>query len=349
MIHLPRLLAVSAAGLGAVVLAFASRAESPVDSPGAVRMAGENLAVIRTGAIYPEGIEYNPVTGKFLLGAFREGGVYEIDQDGGYRPLVTDERLVTVLGIRVDVRRNRLLVATSDLGVSKHRSIEGPTKFAALGIYNLATGAPLKFVNLGSLRPASESHLANDLAIDNDGNAYITDSLAPVIYRVDVDGNASVLVENKAMFSGDGVNLNGIVFHPGGYLIVVKKSDGSLFKVPLQNPAQLSIIQAPQKFVAGDGLVLVDPNKLIVIANRVGASVTNTAFALSSADDWTLARIVGEFRFPSDDYPTTGAVKDSKIFVSAGGVNRLLADFAAEKATGFSRKAVLQQVGVVGR
>jgi sugar lactone lactonase YvrE len=311
-------------------------------------MAGENLATIRTGAIYPEGIEYNPATGKFLLGAFREGGVYEMDQDGSYKPLVTDDRLVTVLGIRVDVRRNRLLVATSDLGVSTHRSMEGPTKFAALGIYNLSTGAPLKFVNLGSLRPAGESHLANDLAIDNDGNAYVTDSLAPVIYRVDVDGNASVLVEDKVLFGGEGVNLNGIVFHPGGYLIVVKKSDGSLFKVPLQNPSQLSAIQAPQKFVAGDGLVLVDPDNLIVIANRVGTAVSNKAFALSSADDWNSAKVGGEFKFPGDDYPTTGAVKDGKIFVSVGSVNRLLADFAAEKAAGFSRKAVLQQVGAIG-
>ena len=349
MIDISRFLAVSAAGLGATVLAFVAHAEGVAQPAGAVRMAGEGMAAIRTGAIYPEGIEYNPATGKFLLGAFRDGGVYEVDAEGGYKPLVTDERLVTVLGIRVDVKRNRLLVATSDLGVSTHRSMEGPTKFAALGIYSLSTGAPLKFVNLGNLRPAAESHLANDLAIDNDGNAYVTDSLAPVIYRVDVDGNASVLVENKALFSGEGVNLNGIVFHPGGYLIVVKKSDGSLFKVPLQDPTRISTIQAPRKFVAGDGLVLVDSYNLIVIANRVGAAVTNTAFALSSTDDWNSARIGGEFRFPAEDYPTTGAVKDDKIFVSTGGVNRLLTDLAAEKAAGFSRKAVLQQVGSVER
>lgn len=314
-----------------------------------VTLAGKDLARIQTGAIYPEGIEYNPATGKFLLGSFREGSVYAVDNDGRSELLVRDERLVTVLGIRVDSRRNRLLVTASDLGVSVRRSVSGPNKFAALGIYELSTGKPLHFVDLGGLRPANENHLANDLAVDGEGNAYVTDSLAPVIYRVDVDGNASVLLENKEMFSGEGVNLNGIVFHPKGYLIVIKKNDGSLFKVPLKNPGQFSRIKTPQTFVAGDGLVLANAENLVVIANRSGTTVSNTVYALRSTDDWNSVQLRGEFKFANEDYPTTGAVKDGKIFVSESRLYRLLGNPVAEKDAGYPQKAVLQQVGTIGR
>jgi sugar lactone lactonase YvrE len=315
----------------------------------AVTMAGKDLARIETGAIYPEGIEYNPATQKFLLGSFREGCVYAVDGNGDSELLVGDERLVTVLGIRVDAKRDRLLVAASDLGVSLRRSAPGPNKFAALGIYELSTGKPLHFVDLGALRPSGESHLANDLAVDDDGNAYVTDSLAPVIYRVGVDGNASVFLDNKEMFSGEGVNLNGIVFHPKGYLIVVKKNDGSLFKVPLNNPGKFSKIKTAQPFLAGDGLVLADGENLIVIANRIGGTVSNTAFALSSTDDWNNAQVGGVFKFDDDDYPTTGAVKDGKIFVAESRLYLLLGNPAAEKAAGYPQKAVLRQVGIIGR
>jgi sugar lactone lactonase YvrE len=330
-------------------MAFVHSASADSVGLGAVTMAGKELARIQTGAIYPEGIEYNPATGKFLLGSLREGSVYAVANDGRSELLVGDERLVTVLGIRVDAKRNRLLVAASDLGVSVRRSAPGPNKFAALGIYELSTGKPLHFVDLGALRPAGENHLANDLAVDDEGNAYVTDSLAPVIYRVDVNGNASVLLDNKEMFSGEGVNLNGIVFHPKGYLIVVKKNDGALFKVPLKNPGQFSKIQTSQKLVAGDGLVLANAENLIVIANRIGSTVSNTVYALSSTDDWNSAQVGGEFKFANDDYPTTGAVKDGKIFVSESRLYRLLGNPAAEKDAGYPQKAILQQVGTIGR
>lgn len=342
--------------LGSMAFILPANADSPgigkaiADiGSGTVVLAGKHLARIQTGAIYPEGIEYDSKTGKFLLGSFRGGSVYTVDGAGGSELLVKDKRLITVLGIRVDAKRNRLLVATSDLGVSLRRSIPGPNKFAALGVYELSTGKPIHFVDLGSLRPAGESHLANDLAVDDEGNAYITDSLAPVIYRVDVNGNASVLLEDKEAFGGGGVNLNGIVFHPKGYLIVVKKNDGSLFKVPLKNPEQFSRIQIPEKFVAGDGLVLANAENLIVIANRIGTTVSNTVYSLVSTDDWNSAQARGEFKFASDDYPTTGAVKDGKIFVSESRLNRLLGNPAAETAAGYIQKAVLQQVGIIER
>jgi hypothetical protein len=85
-----------------------------------VSLGGAQLEsiVIQKPALYPEGIEYNPKTDKFIVGSFREGAVYEIDLDGSYRKIINDDRLNSVLAVRIDVKRNKLFVVNSDIGAS---------------------------------------------------------------------------------------------------------------------------------------------------------------------------------------------------------------------------------------
>jgi DNA-binding beta-propeller fold protein YncE len=320
----------------------------PARAANQVMLNGPGLEAIGTGALYPEGIEFNPKTGKFLLCSFREGVVYEVATDGTYRPLVQDERLITGMGIRVDVQRNRLLVVTADVGISVRRSAGGPGTFAALGVYELSTGKPISFTDLGKLRPDGEKHIGNDVAVDAEGNAYVTDSLAPVIYKVDLRGNATVFLESKEVFVGEGINLNGIVYHPQGYLIVAKKNDGALFKVPLNNPQKFSKIRTPRNFVGADGLALVDGSNLVVVTNRASGISSDTAYAIRSLDQWESAELVGEYAFKDDNYPTTSVVKDGKIYVVSGRIEKLQTAAAAERAGGYAQKAIIQQIGTAG-
>lgn len=333
-------------------LAFALSAATlaaPAFTSEPVSLGGLNPGSTKTGSLYPEGVEYNANTGNFLLGSFREGVVYEVEQDGTHRILVKDKRLITVMGIRIDAKRNRLFVANSDLGVSVRKSSKGTKKLASLGIYELSTGKALNFIDLGALRPEGEQHIANDLALDFEGNVYITDSLAPVIYKVDTRGKASVFLENKSRFSGKGFNLNGIVTHPDGYLIVAKKNDGALFKVPLAHPEKFLEIKTPRKLIGADGLVLVNNGNLVVITNRASGILSDTVFALSSTDNWNSADITGDYKFTKDEYPTTGVLKDEKIYVVHGRVNTLMTSPKAEKATGYTQQSTIQQVGSIAR
>src|SRR5688572_28549228 len=105
--------------------------------------------------------------------------------------------------------------------------MEGPRRLAGVGIYDLKTGKPLSYVDLGPL--AEGPHLMNGIALDPSGNAYITDSFSPVIYKVTAEGSASIFLRDER-FAGKAINLNGVVVHPDGYLLVIKKSDGALFK-----------------------------------------------------------------------------------------------------------------------
>ncbi|MBO6549162.1 MAG: hypothetical protein JJ964_06025 [Rhizobiales bacterium] len=312
-----------------------------------IQLGGKNLLTIETDALYPEGIEYNPYSGEFLLNSFREGAVYAVNQKGDFRLFIKDKRLITGMGLRVDAKRNRLYVVTSDLGVSKRKSELGPKSFASLGIYELSSGKPISFINLATLRPKSEKHIANDITIDGRGNVYVTDSLAPVIYKIDLTGRPSVFLESKKDFSGEGFNLNGIVYHPDGFLIVAKKNEGFLFKIPLSNPNNYTKIQSNLNLIGADGLVLINKHKLVVITNRAAGVKSDTVFTLTSSDGWKTGHVTDKYTFTADEYPTTGTLKDGKVFVVYSRINRLIFNKAEEQAEGFSQKSIIQQVGTI--
>lgn len=280
---------------------------------------GASISINAPG-LYPEGIEINPTTGEFLLGSIRKGKVVAISPSGAVRDLVTDQRLRSVVGIRVDVMRNRLLVTSSDYGVAERSVPTENFSVAALGIYNLTTGAPLQFIDLSQLRPR-ERRFINDLDVDRNGNVYLTDSLAASILKVSPAGEASVLLTHER-FRGEGFNLNGIRVHDQGFLLVAKKSDGSLFRVPLANPAAFTEVRLPQPLVGIDGLVINGSKELVAIANRSGSTTANRIYALESDDDWTSARISNSIKV-EDTYATTGVIHGGRLFVSNGWLHTL--------------------------
>lgn len=271
-------------------------------------------------ALYPEGIEHDPRTGEMLLGSIRQGKVVVVAADGTVRTLVDDARLRSVVGIRVDAARNRLLVTNSDYGVAERSTEADRFKTAALGIYDLTSGKPIHYVDLSGLRPA-ERRFVNDLAVDGDGNAYVTDSLAAAIYKVTPAGGASLFLADDR-FRGEGFNLNGIQVHKDGYLLVAMKSVGTLFRVPLADPQRYTEVKLPRPLVATDGLVLVSPTELIAIANTTANAATNIIYKLTSTDGWASATIAAQLE-TGDVYATTGTLRLGRLMVSLGRLNTL--------------------------
>lgn len=279
-------------------------------------------------ALYPETIEYDGGNDRFLLGSFRKGGIYGVDQAGRVSLLVDDPRLCSVLGIAIDAQRKRIWAVNSDLGASLKPSAAGPKKLAGVGIYDLSSGKAIKYIDLAAL--ADGPHLLNGIALDPQGNAFVTDSFSPRIYRITSEGRAGVFVED-GRFAGAGVNLNGLVVHPDGYLLVVKKSDGILYKVPLDRPSGLSRVAIDQTFIGGDGLTLVGKMDLVVIANATPEHSSNTAFSLSSEDGWATAKVSA--RLPLGDvYPTTAAVRKGALYDLHSKLGQLISAPPAKKA-----------------
>ena len=298
--------------------------------------------VVQSDTLFPETIAYDAARSQFLLGSFREGAIYAVGRDGQVSPLVSDPRLCSVLGIAVDAGRKRVWAVNADLGACTKPSAAGPKQLAAVAMYDLSTGNALGYFDLGPLRPGP--HLLNGIALDEAGNAYVSDSFAAALYKIDAKGHASVFLQSQ-LFAGDGINLNGLVVHPGGYLLVIKKSDGRLFKVPLAEPQRFSLVNTEQSFVGGDGLLLIGSRSLVIVANRTPQHTTNAAFALSSSDDWVSARVVAEQPL-DDDYATTAVARDGKLYAVSSKLNQLI-QARPEARADLRVQATIRQIGKV--
>ena len=251
-------------------------------------------------ALSPEGIQYDEANKRFIVSSRTQGRIGTVRDDSTYTQLADDPRLVSTIGLNLDASRQRLLAAVSDIGVNTTRSTATTLrKLAALAIFNPSSGALLSYVDLGALRP-TQAHFANDIAVDAQGNTYITDSLSPIIYKVDAQGVATVFLENSQLSGGSAFGLNGIVYHPDGYLLTAKTSDGTLYKVPLANPANFTSVTSSQSLVGADGLLLLDNNTLLVVAGS-----QSIVFRMASTDNWATTRATGSF--------ATGAVSPTTI------------------------------------
>ncbi|GAB2967139.1 SMP-30/gluconolactonase/LRE family protein [Hymenobacter coalescens] len=287
----------------------------------------DSVAFTQAG-LYPEGVAYDAKHGYFLVSSQTRGSVGLVRDDGSYSVFVNDPALVSSIGLHVDDARNRLLVAVSDPGYNATRtSAVTQRKLAKLAVFNRDNKQLIALVDLGALRPAL-NHFANDIAVDAQGTAYVTDSFAPLIYRFDAQGTASVLVENSQLGAPAGAfGLNGIVVHPDGYLLVAKTNEGAILKVPLNNPGALSRVTIGPSLAGADGLQLADNNTLLVVCNAQAR-----VFRLASTDGWTSAAVSGTFSTPPV-YPTTLARRADQPYVLYSNLNALQANQQPPVAT----------------
>lgn len=281
---------------------------------------------ITSAGLYPEGIDYDVKNKRFVIGSFNKGAVYTLSADGKtFSQLITDPKLVAALGVYTDEANDRYIVLSGDAGASEKSGPSGSTagKVAYVGFYSAADGRLIRSVDLTALVPGS-GVIPNDLALDKDGNVYITDSFAPVIYRITKDYVATVFANNPLFAPAPGsFGLNGIVFHPDGYLLVAKTNDNKLFKVPISNPSGATEVGGlGDKIKAPDGLELTSDNKLVVIENGLAGG---KAHLVSSSNAWATATQTGEEAIGAAAFPTTAALlPNGGIYVLQAKLGKLL-------------------------
>lgn len=235
---------------------------------------------------YPESVTYSAGQDAFLLGSVTQGLVAKVDKAGVYTPFISDDRLVSTVGLLVDDASNTLWVTNSDPGAGARTAAGTQGTLAAIATYNATTGAPKAYYDLGSL--SAGSHFANDIALDDAGNAYVTDSFAPVIYKIDTGGKASIFAQSPLFLAGEGFNLNGIAWHQDGYLLVSKYNSGELFRVSTTDPTDIQAVKLPEALVGADGIHLLDGAHLLVAQNLAA----NRTVELTSSDGWQSATII---------------------------------------------------------
>lgn len=259
--------------------------------------------------MYPEGIAYDSNSDVYYVSSARLGSIGKVTPQGAYTSLISDPSFKSSYGLKIHPDGKRLFACISDANYSKYTSPDTRKKMARLIGIDLATGRKTDDIDLSRLVPGE--HFANDLAFDAQQNAYVTDSFANVIYKITPGGQASVFSDHP-LFKTKGIGLNGIVYHPAGYLLTVSSGTGTIYKVDLSNPKNVTKVMTEQFFVNGDGLLLNSADKLVVVQN--GGS--DKIYELTSQDNWASAKLTASTLLADRfTYPATATKAQDKVWV----------------------------------
>lgn len=284
----------------------------------------KDIYTLKSESLYPEGIDYDFNNNRFIVGSLYNAEVFTMSLDGKLSSFIKESNLNTLAGVFTDELRNRLIVVGGDIGLSKKSTPKGASagQTASAEIYNLATGKLIRAINLKSLTPNAGA-VANDVTVDENGTIYITDSFSPVIYQIDKNYQSSIFSSSELFKTPAGsFGLNGIVYHPDGYLLVAKTDNAKLFKVSIANPNEITEVKGIS-FKSPDGLEWTNDYKLIIAGDAITGN--GKTYTFTSNNNWESAALVTEMNIGKDEFPTTVALApNGEIYVVSAKLGRLM-------------------------
>ena len=266
---------------------------------------------------YPEGIAFDSIRNVYYVSSARTGTIGIVTPKGEYSILLADSGLKSTYGMKIHPDGNRLFVCVGDANYSKFSSPDTRKKMIRLISVEIETGKKLSDLDLSGLIPGN--HFGNDLIFDSHQNIYITDSYAHAIYKITPDGQASVFSKD-IKFVTEGIGINGLVYHPDGFLLVDNSSTGQIYKIALNNPLNVQEVALNQYLLGADGMILNAPDTLTVVVN----GGNNKVLQLKTEDNWKTARLCGT-TFVSDrfNYPSTAIINEDEVWVMNAKFNEL--------------------------
>ncbi|KAI5403402.1 hypothetical protein KIW84_050829 [Lathyrus oleraceus] len=249
--------------------------------------------------LYPESLAWDPLKQHFLVGSLRHRTISSISDAGIIETLISDTSLpenVTVVGITVDTRNNRVLAVI--------HAVKPLPPFNALAAYDLKSGNRLFLSPL----PTDEEALANNVDVDYNGNAYVTNSIGNYIWKVNVKGEASIFsksprftehpVDRDTPYSY--IGLNGIAYvSSGDYLLVVQSNTGKVFKVDADDGTARHVL-LNEDLTRPDGVVFRRDGVVLVVSPQA-----NKLWLLKSNNGWREGVVYDKIDLESEGYPTS--------------------------------------------
>lgn len=171
-------------------------------------------------------------------------------------------------------------------------------------------------LNSSPQTPEAEATYLNDVAVTPSGDAYVTDSMRPILFRVastpDGEGEAEPWLdfEGTPLDYEEGFNANGIdATEDGRYPIVVQSNTGELFRIDTGSKGVVQIDLGGETLTNGDGLLL-DGRTAYVVRNEQELIVP-----VELSGDYSSGEVGEPFTDPSFAYPTTIARYDERLLV----------------------------------
>lgn len=269
----------------------------------------------RDTQLFPEGGAYDPVDHAFFVGSLRHGNITRVAEDGNETIFFagTGEAERYTLGMQVDAARRRLWVCTTH------------DKLGRVWIFDLASGRRITDLDLTTVNPVAA---CNDLLLDSDGSAFVSDRENHHIYKIDADGRLSIWADDP-LLHGSLVSLNSMDFtEDRSALLTATYLPPSLVRVSLANPRDVRAVDLTGDLFMDGFNVLNGPDDLIMHDGQL-----IVAFGSS------LKRVT-----PSDASWSHATVKSTRTI---GGVTALIEDGA--KLYGVNGQSVRYALGVTPR
>jgi sugar lactone lactonase YvrE len=283
-----------AAGVGLVVallvlMAFSASRGSADPRPDSYSLPDD--------ARYPEGIAADNKSGDFYVSSVADGSIYRGNVSNQQAKLFLrggEDGRTHATGLKLD--DGQLYVAGAQTG--------------KVFVYNASRGDLIRRLR------AQGAGFLNDLAINpHTGDAYITDSFVPTLWRIS-GGKLRPwldLSDTPIHYTPNEFNLNGIVATPDGrYLLTVQSNTGKLYRINTQTKQVRSVGLDDARVRQGDGLVL-RGDTLYVVRNQ--GFVTK----VSLNEEFTSGQVKGKTLVPSPepkkDFPTTAALVRGRLLV----------------------------------
>jgi len=257
--------------------------------------------VLPEPTLFPEGVAYDERSNQYFVSSQSNGALLTGSlRDPAARllsPPGADGR-TNANGLDTD-RKGRLWVATGQL--------------ARVYVQDAGDGSLIRWFALG------EGSYANDVGITPHRGVFITDSLKPILWRVDsraagqgAPGQAEPWLDltTTPVVYGAGFNFNGIeATRDGRHLLAVQSNTGQLWRIDTRTKAVREVDLGGERLTAGDGLVL-RGHTLWAVQNSLGQI---TKVRLSGR--FRSGTVIGRTTDPSFRFPTTADIARGRMLV----------------------------------
>jgi len=292
MMHLRTALIAGTVATAFTVIAACSDSSDAVDAP----IPLPERLVLDSDTSVPEGVAFDPQERMFYATSLQGGSIVRLDPLGQETVFRAADNRARLVGTKVDAQRRRLWVCAQQVDGIDNR----------VWVFNLDNGdLALEFL-LGALATDGS---CNDLVLDSNGVAYVTDPANPYLYRLDpASGSGDILATDPLLddITGAGLGLNGIALTPDeSTLIVGKFIPASLLRVGLDNAADIEVI-------ALDGNPLPSPDGLAVLDGDVYAVAGNSVSRVRLSADFRTGEVV---TVPQISGLSTATVAESQLYV----------------------------------
>jgi sugar lactone lactonase YvrE len=175
--------------------------------------------------------------------------------------------LASTLGVLADDKSNTLYVCSTDLSFAGVAIPTGATP-TALKLFDLKTGQPKGSIALPASTLLGQPLVCNDIAVANDGTAYVSDSFGGRILRLKPGAKEFEVWAHDQRWDAKGPQLDGIAILPDGAIYAnIFEGDG-LYRIAINadgSAGKITKLETSRPLYHSDGLRAYGANKLLMV------------------------------------------------------------------------------------